>query len=494
MALLAPELLSPPPALAVPAADVLRSGPMLGYAEIQEVAVWLQTRAAAAVRLRYWEEGRPETARTSEAVETGASGDHVARFVLPGLAFGTRYEYQVVVNGELVELPYPARFATQPMWRWRGDPPALRIALGSCLYVNDPPFDRPGAPYGGGYEILAAIAAQEPQMMLWLGDNVYLREADWTTESGMRARYAHTRALPELQPLLARVHHYATWDDHDYGPDNSDRSFRGREAALRVFRDYWANPAAGTVETPGVFFRFEWGDVELFVLDDRFHRSPGELFPDAEKRMLGRQQLRWLQESLRSSEAPFKLVVSGSQVLNPRIPERPSLAGEHDLEGMRNFPVELEELLAFLRAQRVEGVVFLSGDAHLGELARLQPEGLYPLYELTTSPLTAGVAQVSETTAPNPARVPGTLVVARNFATLEVTGPAGDRTAVLALHDADGAVLWRHPIHQRELTFAEVAASEAASPIEEEELELEAEVPPVVPAVPEEPLPAAPTP
>ena len=70
---------------------------------------------------------------------------------------------------------------------------------------------------------MTAIAAQRPDLMLWMGDNTYMREPDWYTRTGVFHRYSHTRELPELQPLLAAASHYATWDDHDYGADNAGK-------------------------------------------------------------------------------------------------------------------------------------------------------------------------------------------------------------------------------------------------------------------------------
>ncbi len=424
-------------------ARALRSGPMLGYSELTEVAVWLQTWSPRRVQLRFWQEGRPETARLSREVTTGPEGDHIARFTLSDLAFGTRHAYEVYLDGQRVPLPYPTVFQTQHLWRWRTDPPPLRLAVGSCAYVNEPVHDRPGEPYGGGYEIFAAILARAPDLMLWLGDNVYYREADWLTESAMRRRLATDRALPDLQPLLAAVHHYALWDDHDYGPDNSDRSFRGREASLRVFRDYWPNPGGGTAETLGIFTRFEWGDVEVFLLDGRFHRWPQD-FPDSPaKGMYGREQLQWLEEALLSSTATFKLVAGGSQFLSPVLHR----------EGLAHYPREQKELLDFLAGARVNGVVFLSGDHHHTELLRRDRPGLYPLYEFSVSPLTAG-SGVHDQDLANPARIPGTLVPDRNFGLIEVSGPAGDRRLTLVVLDAAGEERWRREIREVELTAA----------------------------------------
>jgi hypothetical protein len=116
--------------------------------------------------------------------------------------------------------------------------------------------------------------------------------------------------------------------------------------------------------------------------------------------------------------------------------------------------------------------MFLSGDAHLSELTRLQPEGLYPLYDFTSSPLTAGPTRRDDLEFGNPGRVPGTLVRGRSFGMIDVIGASGDRRLTLAAHDVAGNELWRHEIHQRELTFEAVPRPLAeGTAIEEEEIE-----------------------
>lgn len=422
----------------------LSSGPMLGPAELTQTTVWLQTRRPCRAEVRWWKSGQPEAARLSPPVETGAAGDHIARFELAGLEPGSRYEYEIYLDGFRIPSAAPLAFQTQAMWRHRTDPPPFRLAIGSCAYVNEAPFDRPGKPYGGDYKIFRSIAAAKPDFMIWLGDNVYYREADWTTERSMRRRWAHDRALPELQPLLGTVHHFAIWDDHDFGPNDSDRTYRLREASLRVFQDYWANPTWGLPEAPGVFTRFEWADVDFFLLDDRYHRSPNGMPPGPDKRMYGRKQLQWLKESLAGSRAPFKIVAGGSQFWNPL----------NSFESLGLFPAEQQELYDFLREARIEGVVFLSGDRHHTELLKRQDPGMVPLYEFTSSPLTSGGGRL-EKEADNPARVPGTWVTGgvRNFGILEVSGKPEDRVLTLRTLDADGKELWRHEIREGELRY-----------------------------------------
>jgi alkaline phosphatase D len=434
LAAVATAMLAAAGAHEAPPANPLRSGPLVGATEITASEIWVQTRWPCRAQLRFWPADRPGAARLSDSIQTAPESDHIARFRLADLEFGTRYEYELYLDGRRIERPYATSFATQPMWKWRTDPPAVRVAFGSCAYVNEPPYDRPGKPYGSDYRIFSAILAARPDLMLWLGDNVYFREADWTTEAGMRRRYAHTRELPELQPLWAAVPHYAAWDDHDYGPNNSDWSFRGGETALRVFRDYWANPSYGRADLPGAFTRFVWADLEFFLLDGRSYRSrPAAGAPSG---MLGPQQLAWLQSALASSTATFKVVVSPSQALNPM----------SHADSWSEFPAELEALIDFLRRSRVSGVLFLSGDRHHTELIRRDEPGLYPLYDFTSSALTAGMG-VEEREARNPARVPGTWVnEAHNFGLIEVSGAAKARRLTLRALDADGRELWRHEI------------------------------------------------
>ncbi len=113
-------------------------------------------------------------------------------------------------------------------------------------------------------------------------------------------------------------------------------------------------------------------------------------------------------------------------------------------------PQERERLLTLIREEKIEGVVFLSGDRHHAELSKLEQPGFYPIYEFTTSPLSAGAA--SKVDEPNTLRVPGTLLEGtRNFGLMEFTGPRTDRTMTLRLIDKLGKEVWRRDIKASEL-------------------------------------------
>jgi alkaline phosphatase D len=319
--------------------------------------------------------------------------------------------------------------------------------FGSCLYVNDPAYDRPGTPYGSEHDILRAMAAQKPDLMIWLGDNVYTREVDFFTPRGLRYRYWHDRALAELAPLLAATPQYATWDDHDFGPNDSDGSYLLKDDSRQLFALYWPAVAYGLPDVPGVFQKFSWSDVDFFLLDDRYHRKPDGWPSGPDRRMLGEPQMRWLRESLVASAATFKVIALGNQVLNPLSRG----------EALTLYPVEYQELLDFIRTARVEGVVFVSGDVHRSELLKVQPDGLYPLYDFTSSPLTAGVSPLrpGDREFTNASRVPGTLLGEHSFGTLRVEGSRGHRRLLLRAHDKTGAVKWSHTVERSELGWPE---------------------------------------
>lgn len=91
----------------------LRSGPMLGYSELTEVALWAQTTRAAAVQFRYWIEGQPSTSQLSAPITTTPEGDHIARVTLSHLKAGQRYGYELYLDNKLLLLPYRLAFQTQ---------------------------------------------------------------------------------------------------------------------------------------------------------------------------------------------------------------------------------------------------------------------------------------------------------------------------------------------------------------------------------------------
>ena len=421
-------------------ASALAAGPMVGFGGHHEVTLWVQTKVPAEVIFRYWPEAHLDQAKVSATLKTGGEDGRTLKVTLSDLKEDTRYQYEVMINGDVAKRPYPQRFITQMRWQRRSPPPDFIAALGSCAYLNQTPQET----YGGQTEIFEAIRKTDPHLMLWLGDTVYLGPEDWSHRKGIFRRYARYRAHPDLQPLLASTHHYAIWDDHDYGPNDSNRSYVHKGDSLDAFKAYWGNPSFGLPELPGVFGVFSWSDVDFFLLDNRTYRADNKAPPTSDKDYLGPAQLSWLLDALSGSRATFKLIASGSQVLSPF----------SRFESYARHPYERQKLLNEIKERGIEGVVFLSGDRHHSELVRLDDDPqFYPLYDFTSSPLTSRPAASSDQESDNPLRVSGTFIHdQRNFGLIKVSGLPEARTLIFEAHGVKGDLLWSHKVLASDLT------------------------------------------
>ena len=147
---------------------------------------------------------------------------------------------------------------------------------------------------------------------------------------------------------------------------------------LKLFKRWWANPAGGLPDTPGVFFRHSFGPIDIFMLDGRYHRDSPTAPNGPAKTMLGAGQKAWLKRELKASRATFKVLVSGTGW---------SSAKRGDSWGA--YQDERNELLDFIRDNRITGCFGISGDVHMGE-ANCVPwseKGGYDFYDIASSGL-----------------------------------------------------------------------------------------------------------
>ena len=233
--------------------------------------------------------------------------------------------------------------------------------------------------------------------------------------------------------------HYAIWDDHDYGPNDADRSFVHKAITYNAFQDFWANPSYGIDGLGGVTSMFSWSDCDFFLLDDRWFRSP-YLRTTGEKEMLGHAQIEWLIDALRNSTAPFKFVCVGGVVLSTAVVYE---------NYIRVAPDERNRLLKAIQEEGISGVIFLTGDRHHTEMSRWKPEGGLPVFDLTVSPFTSGTAPGDGDA--NKLLVPGSEYVGHNFATLEVSGPRLNRVLDISVKDKEGKQIWQQTLKATEL-------------------------------------------
>ena len=401
------------------------AGPMIGHTELRTAAIWVQFAAEVKnATISYIEKNLAD--KKAAVVNMVLSGGefNTANAVLTGLEPGKTYTYYIKTNLS-AEPSAKGEVTTQQLWQWRKPAPDFSFITGSCAYFNEPQYDRPGKPYGGDSSIFETMAKEKADFMLWLGDNWYTREADYYSEWGLNYRASKDRSSPTLQGLLKAMPQYAIWDDHDYGPNDGDKSFTLKDAARNVFTKYWSNPSYGE-GGQGVYSKISWNDITVFMLDDRWYRSNdgtkdsinGQ--PNPAKKMLGDIQMEWLKNALLQSngnaQTNFRIIAVGSQVLNTYSP----------YDCFHHFPAEYDELMNFIVDNKINGVVFVTGDRHHSEIIKAERPGSYTLYDITASPLTSGVAKTRGAEANNPARV-GPEIDVQNYTRFSFQGQGKER-------------------------------------------------------------------
>ncbi len=317
---------------------------MIGATAVDSVRIWMRLSASVEASVLFGTEESLADARESARVVATRDRDRCVEIVIDGLEPGRRWYWKPLVMGKpdkYLGARAPFTFDTAP-----AGPARVRLAFGSCARVQSDP-EQP---------IWRHVLELDPDAFLWLGDNVY---GDTDDPSVLAEEYRRQRDVPALQRLLRTTPQLAIWDDHDFGLNNHDRTSPMRDAALDVFRRYWANPAYGLPDTQGVFFAWSYGGADCFFVDDRSWRDPNRA-PDVEgKTMLGEGQLAWLKERLVASRAPFKLLLSGSGW---------SAAKGGGGDSWASYLHERDALFTWIAERRIAGVVLVSGDTHVGEL------------------------------------------------------------------------------------------------------------------------------
>ena len=224
------------------------------------------------------------------------------------------------------------------------------------------------------------IVAKTPDVMLWLGDNVY---ADTTDPVKLRAAYATLQANSNFKKLLAACRNEAIWDDHDYGVNNGGGDYTGKAAAREEFFKMW-NVPAGTPrwDAQGVYHSFVSGPVgkrvQVIMLDVRYNKSPWSAGSSPSATMLGAQQWEWLATQL-EQPADIRIIASGVQVL--------TTGQGSTTESWGRMPNEQKKLFQLVKDKNAKGVIYISGDQHWGEVSVAPGAHGYDAVELTAAGL-----------------------------------------------------------------------------------------------------------
>ena len=337
-------------------------GPLLGHVGEGEAFVWMRPAGEGRYTLHVHGEDAPAPVNAEARTEN----DRCLVWHVQGLRADTEYRYEVFAGDKCVVSGPACRFRTAP---FAEAPSRTKLAFVSC------------APTGPS-SAWSAIELAGAQGLVLLGDTPYVDTVDLDL-----AREKHRRFLesPELARLGRSLPIWGTWDDHDFGRNDSDGRLAGKEHTRRAFVEYRALASYGH-DGQGIYTSFRRGGVEVFLLDARwFARTAKVAVGDERWTLLGDRQWDWLERGLKASDAPFKIVATG-MIWDDK--------ENSESDDWGSYPHERERLERFIGDEKVSGVLLMGGDIHVSRHLRYpdtRNRAGYVLDQLIVSPLHSGV-------------------------------------------------------------------------------------------------------
>lgn len=279
---------------------------------------------------------------TTPVISAAVSGNNV-RLDVAWLSPDTVYFYALELDGVLLSDPgKTGTFRTFP----NPGPASFRFAFSACCDIDEsafPAFD--------------AIRGEGARFFIHMGDFTY----DDTNSSNPAAYRADTLGalqVDEIGEMFRSLPVFYMWDDHDFSGDFSNRYSTGSTAHRQVYREmvpHYPLPAGGP--DAAIYQTFDYGRVRFILSDLRSEREDDDDDDDAAKTMMGAVQKQWFKNQLvaaRDGEVP--LIVWVSSV--------PFIATSTASDNWGSYQTERQELLEFVRDERIQNLIVISGDMH----------------------------------------------------------------------------------------------------------------------------------
>ncbi|MDD2725347.1 MAG: alkaline phosphatase D family protein [Methylovulum sp.] len=295
----------------------------------------------------------------------------------------------------------------------------------------------------GGMKIYEAMRQVKPQFFLHSGDNIYadgpIPESKtvengliWTnivtpevskvaeTQAEFRGRYKYNLLDTNVRAFNAEVPQIWQWDDHEVVNNWSDSKDLSGDArytvkdvpllvarAATAFQEFSAQRPNNAQEPGRVYRKISYGPLmDMFVIDMRSYRGPNtnnlQTEESAETAFLGAEQMAWLEKSLKTSTAVWKVIaadmpiglnISDDFVNNP--PQRWEAIANGNHGPALGRELEMARLLGGIKANNVKNVVWLTADVHYAAAHYYDPtkaasNNFNGFWEFIAGPLNAG--------------------------------------------------------------------------------------------------------
>ncbi len=232
------------------------------------------------------------------------------------------------------------------------------------------------------------------------------------TLAEFRANYRYNLLDPQVRDFQASVPVFAQWDDHEvrnnWYPGQKlaeDDRYSEKDVdvlAARARQAFFENTPTPAGREPRIYRHVPRGPLcDLFFLDLRSYRGPNsenrQPSPGPDTAFLGDTQLDWFESALRRSRARWKVVCS-DMPLGLAIGDaggRWEAASNGDHGQPLGRELEIARVLASLRKNQVQNVLWLTADVHYAAAHYYDPSraafhDFLPFWEFVSGPLHAG--------------------------------------------------------------------------------------------------------
>ncbi len=245
----------------------------------------------------------------ASGTESAISGEgHSVHAEPRGLAPGAEFFYRFRADGFISPI---GRTRTAPAAGT--DPGSVKFAMASCQHFEE-----------GWYHAHRFIAADDPDLVLFLGDYMYEKQSgiadpvrgyvDFDEVDNLdeyRLRYAQTKLDPGLKAAHAAAPWLVVFDDHELA-NNWWGSGSGWPATRKqaAFQAFWENMPLPKAMKPGssaisLYRRTQWGSLARFHMMDtrqyRWQQAPNNNCTEikrADRTLTGAAQEKWLLDGL----------------------------------------------------------------------------------------------------------------------------------------------------------------------------------------------------
>ncbi len=277
----------------------------------------------------------------SDSVSANLSDNfRVATLNIDGLQRDTVYYYAIEFDGN-IDSSTVGKLKTFPAGSG-----SFKFACSSC------------AQPGSNNAVFDIIREREPLFFLHMGD-LHYKNIGVNDLASFRSGYTETLALSKQANLFRNIPIVYMWDDHDYGPNDSDSTAPGKEASRLTYQEFTPHYPlpAGSGNVP-IYHAFSVGRVRFIVSDLRSERDTVSKPDDANKTMMGSAQKAWFKNELLDAKNVYKAPVIFWVSTMPYL----TSSGADDWS---HFQTERTEIANFIKDNAISGMHILSGDAHM---------------------------------------------------------------------------------------------------------------------------------